>query len=275
MKTLGKRVILSPLRRFAWKIVKKIKFRKNARFTKFQYDSDSVLQCCIAYNKHGGFCVPLSSCHRPAAQKILSGDIHEPSTIEFLTSNSNGGDIVHAGTYFGDFLPALSRSLAPDAKVWAFEPNPENYRCALITTCINELQNVELTNAGLGERQDSLSMVTSDIRGRSLGGGSWILKKGNEISSERKEMVQIVTVDEMIPLDRKVSIIHLDVEGHEKQALIGALKTIQRCLPIILLETLPEQDWLTQNILYLGYKISGMVHDNTILIASSRTLYRT
>ena len=266
MKTLAKRVIPSPLRPFAKKIYEKINFRETPRFTTFQYYSDSVLQCCIAYNKYGGFCVPLSSRYRPAAQKILSGDIYEQNTIEFLTSNSNGGDIVHAGTYFGDFLPALSRSLALDAKVWAFEPNRENYRCTLITTYINELQNVELTNAGLGERQDSLAMVTSDISGRALGGASRILRKGNEISSERKEIVQIVTVDEMIPLDRKVSIIQLDVEGYEKQALSGALKTIQRCLQIILLETLPENDWLTQNILCHGYQISGTVNGNTILL---------
>ena len=168
LKPLAKRVIPSSLRPFAQKFYEKINFRETPRSTTFQYDSDSVLQCCIAYNKYGGFCVPISSRHRPAAQKILSGDIYELDTIEFLTSHSNGGDIVHAGTYFGDFLPALSQSLTLDAKVWAFEPNPENYRCAQITTYINELQNVELTNAGLGERRDSLAMVTSDASGRAL-----------------------------------------------------------------------------------------------------------
>jgi len=231
-----------------------------------KHNSDSVLQCCIAYNKYGGFCVPLSSNHRPAAQKILSGDIYEPNTIEFLTSNSKGGDIIHAGTYFGDFLPALSRSLAPDAKVWAFEPNRENYRCALITICINEIQNVVLTNAGLGEQRDSRAMVISEVSGRALGGASQIMRKGKEISSEHEEIVQIVTVDEMIPLDRTVSIIHLDVEGYEKHALSGALKTIQRCRPIIILESLPEDDWMNKNILCRGYQISGKVHSNTIFI---------
>jgi len=227
-------------------------------------DSDSVLRCCIAYNKYGGFCVPLSSRHRTAAQKILSGDVYEPETIKFITSNKGSGDIVHAGTYFGDFLPALSRSIMSSAKVWAFEPNHENYRCSLITTHINNLQNVELINAGLGERQGSSVMVTSNADSRALGGGSRILRDGDKISSERKETVRVVALDEVIPSSRRVSIIHLDVEGYEKEALDGALKTIRRCLPIIVLESLPENRWLRENVLCYGYRRSGSVHGNTI-----------
>jgi FkbM family methyltransferase len=228
---------------------------------------DSVLQCCIAYNKYGGYCVPLSSSHRPAAQKILSGDIWEPKIIEFLMSRCGDGDIVHAGTFFGDFLPALSQSSAQGSRIWAFEPNPENYRCAVITACINGLQNVELINAGLGERQGFLQMVTSNADGKSLGGGSWIIQETEEGSTEGSIAVEVVTVDEVVPSERKISIIQLDVEGFEKPALAGALKSIRRCRPILILESLPDEDWLSANILQLGYKIAGQACDNTILIS--------
>ena len=228
---------------------------------------DSVLQCCIAYNKYGGYCVPLSSSHRPAAQKILSGDIWEPKIIEFLMSRCGDGDIVHAGTFFGDFLPALSQSSAQGSRIWAFEPNPENYRCAVITACINGLQNVELINAGLGERQGFLQMVTSNADGKSLGGGSWIIQETEEGSTEGSIAVEVVTVDEVVPSERKISIIQLDVEGFEKPALAGALKSIRRCRPILILESLPDEDWLSTNILQLGYRIAGEAHDNTILIS--------
>ena len=268
MNSLIERVLPKSLRLFVKIVHAKINFRELPRFIRFYDDSGSVLQCCIAYNKYGGFCIPLSSYHRPAAQKILSGDIYEPKTIEFLISHGRDGDIVHAGTYFGDFLPALSQSRMHDAKVWAFEPNPENYRCALITCLINGLQKVELINAALSERRGTLTMVKSDVSGRALGGGSKILKQNNEISSEREETVQVqaVTIDETIPMDRKVSVIQLDVEGYEKQALSGALKTIQRCLPIIVLETLPEDNWLAKNILCHGYQVSQKIYRNTVLI---------
>lgn len=83
------------------------------------------------------------------------------------------------------------------------------------------------------------------------------------------EPVQIVTIDDIVASDRSVSIIQLDVEGHEKEALTGALKTIQRCHPIIILEDLPnstllESDWFSENILSCGYKKNHAIQDNII-----------
>lgn len=265
MKQLAKKILPNSIIRFAKTIRAKSNYRDSPRVTNFQGNSGSVLQCCIAYNTYGGYCVPLSSRHRPAAQKILAGEIWEPMTIEFLMSHCEDGDLVHAGTFFGDFLPALSQAAALSAKVWAFEPHPENYRCAFITTYINGLQNIELMNAGLGERQGPLSMMIADASGRSLGGASRIVAKSCNSSEESAITVRIVTVDEIVPSDRKVSMIQLDVEGFEQPALSGALMTIQRCRPTIILETLPEESWLSENMLQLGYRIAGTVHGNTVL----------
>lgn len=228
---------------------------------------DSVLQCSMAYNKYGGYCVPLSSSHRPAAKKILSGDVWEPNTLEFLMSRCGAGDVVHAGTFFGDFLPALSQSSAQGSRIWAFEPNPENYRCAFITTCINGLKNVELINAGLGESQGFLQMVTSGTDGMSLGGASRMVRETDEGNTEGAISVEVVAVDEVIPSERKISIIQLDVEGFEKPALAGALKSIRRWKPVLILEGLPDEEWLSANILQLGYRMAGVADDNTILIS--------
>jgi FkbM family methyltransferase len=265
VKRLAKKILPKPVIRYLNAVRGKFRYRDSPRIRNPQDNSGLVLECCIAYNKYGGYCVPLSSRHRPAAQRILAGEVWEPGTIEFLVSQRGDGDIVHAGTYFGDFLPALSRSCAPGAKVWAFEPNSENYRSALITTYVNGLQNIQLMNAGLGERQGSLFIVTADAGGRSLGGGSRIVGKSHYSNEEGSTAVKIVTIDEIVPSERKVSIIQLDVEGFEKSTLTGALLTIHRCKPIIILESLPEENWLSENILQLGYQMAGSVHGNTIL----------
>jgi FkbM family methyltransferase len=240
-----------------------------ANYTEELSDKITALKCIVSYNKYGGYCVPESSRHRPAARKILSNDVYEPETIEFIMANCGSGDIVHAGTYFGDFLPALSRGSRPGSKIWAFEPNPENYRCAKITIEINNIGNVVLTNAGLGAKKEYLPMQTADKQGRSLGGASRILAKESEEATEA-EAVQIVTIDDMVGSDRAVSIIQLDVEGHEKEALAGALRTIQRCLPVIIIEVLPnstliDSDWLSENILSFGYRKINDIHGNTVL----------
>lgn len=211
--------------------------------------------------------MPLSSVHRPVPKKILANKVHEPETIQFMASNCGNGDIVHAGAYFGDFFPALSSAVSNEAKVWAFEPNAENFRCAEITIAINALKNIEFFNAGLGARTETLRLQTVDEKGKSLGGASKIIDSFQaNINSEKTE---ILTVDGVVDSDRNVTVIQLDVEGYEKEALIGAEKTIRRCLPIIILEdwrksNLIESEWFEKNIISLGYQQTERLHGNKV-----------
>lgn len=270
MKNLIKRILPTHMIPLAEETYWRLSNRSsNLAFLDQLFMDVDVLKCVVSYNKHGGYCVPLSSRHRPAARKVLTHDIYEPETIEFMAAHCAHGDIVHAGTYFGDFLPALSKALSPGHKVWAFEPNKENYRCAKITLDINTLENVVLTNAGLGARQEALLLQTTDDDGRSLGGASRIVPKGSG-GALGTETVPMVAVDDFVASDRHVSVIQLDVEGHEREALSGALQTIRRCLPIIILEvlsqsTLLDSRWFDANIVDLGYRKVGNIHGNAIL----------
>ena len=148
--------------------------------------------------------------------------------------------------------------------MWAFEPNPENYLCASITRQINRLDNVELRNAGLGEQRGIARMIVSDKDGGALGGASHIVAGDNQ--GKGLQDVDIVSIDEMVPSDRPISIIQLDVEYYEQQALAGALLTIRRWSPILVLENLPDEGWLARNILQLGYRVWGKVIYNTVLV---------
>jgi len=138
-----------------------------------------------------------------------------------------------------------------------------------ITTLINDIHNIELKHAGLGERNEKLALLVSDERGLARGGSSQIIPNYRDEKLGRTETVRIVTIDESIPTDRSISIIQLDVEGHEKQALMGARKTIQRCLPILVLEVIPgstliHSEWFSEKIIQIGYKMLGSVHGNVI-----------
>lgn len=242
-------------------------------FSEEQYNKLAALKCAVSYNKYGGYCIPESSSHRPAAMKVINNDVFEPQTIEYMMQHCTGGDIIHAGTYFGDFLPALANACSAGTKIWAFEPNPENYRCAQITVAINHLDNVELTNAGLGAKQEKLFMKTADENGQALGGASQVVDQRME-NQPGVETIEIVTIDESIAEDRQVSILQLDVEGYEKEALTGELKTIARCRPIIILEvlaesTLLESDWFAENILSLGYSKLRDIHGNTVFTCNT------
>jgi FkbM family methyltransferase len=219
-----------------------------------------VLDCAFACNAYGGYCVPLASRHRPAARAILKGAIWEPHTLELIRANVGTGDVVHAGTYFGDFLPAISQVMAPATTVWAFEPNPDNARCAAATIQISGLRNVVLTPSALGERDGTLRLTTLDDAGRPLGGMSRV-EQGDDA---RQISIEVRALDGLLDASRPVSVIQLDVEGHESQALTGAMSTVRRWKPLLVLETNPAADWIAANLTPLGYQPVGKVHENTI-----------
>jgi FkbM family methyltransferase len=225
-----------------------------------------TLDATIAYNKYGGYCTPYATQKESVVQAILKGEVYEPNTIQYIIDHCGDGDVVQAGAFFGDFLPGIAKNISKHAKVWTFEPSAEFYRCAEITILLNNLTNVELFQVGLGAEKSELKLQVATKEGRQLGGASRI------IDSENGKFVPIVieTLDSMIPKDRNISILQFDLEGFEVPALKGAINTIKRCKPILILEILSHNDiltddWFTENILSLGYEITGKVHNNTII----------
>ena len=235
------------------------------------------VECILCQNDFGSYCVPKSSQHRPAPQKVLRGQVWENDTIEFMRNHAYNRDIIHAGMFFGDFLPGLASALAPGRMIYGFEPNPENFACAQWTAVLNSLTNVSMQNVGLGEIKKHASMRMF-MDGREIGGASYILTDSYETSSfdpflSQKlntdsadvQSIDIVPIDDILPATADVGILQLDVEGYEKNALIGGLGTIRRCKPIIILETAPL-DVIEEHILPIGYKYETRICDNHVYV---------
>jgi FkbM family methyltransferase len=218
----------------------------------------------VASNEHGLYCIPRASLHRPVAEWTAASKVWERATLELLCASDPDGDIVHAGTYFGDFLPALSRSRRGAARVWAFEPGSENSRCAAITLELNGLENVVLTRAGLSERPRQALLATGDREGVPLGGASRVINDRAKARWWEAEEVELLALDDAIDRERNVVAIHLDVEGHEQSALQGALELIARCRPLLVLETIPEEGWVDEHLAPLGYRARERVEWNHI-----------
>lgn len=227
--------------------------------------ASQAVEAVIARNEHGRYAVPLESLHRPVAQRVISGAVHERETVMFVASCAAGRTVVHAGTYFGDFLPWLSQSART---VFAFEPNPVNHDCARTTVWLNSLGNVRLVNAGLSAQAGWMSMLVRDEVGRALGGASSLVASSPQgVRPGGVVDVRVVALDEALDPDDPVAVIHLDVEGHEQQVLQGALRIIDRWRPTLVLESLPDSGWLDR---YLpDYNAAGRVDRNTVLTTAT------
>jgi FkbM family methyltransferase len=265
LKDMLLRPIPTPIYRACKRHLDRVRLLRAPRIRSFPIQSPEVLKCAIGYNVYGAYCVPLSSRDRPAAQAIFKGEIWELETIRLMAARCLGRDIVHGGAFFGDFLPALSKAVGVAGLVWACEPNPENFRCAAITQALNNLSNVRLHHAAFGAEAGQGRILMTDSTGKSLGGSSHLA--GIPGSGKEGSSVDILPIDAIVPPDRRVGIVQLDVEGFELEALKGAISTVRRCLPLLILEKLPSDPWIAENILALGYQVRLRVHENTVLSA--------
>lgn len=265
MREAWRRWLPPRCRQFLGRLWWQLRFRRRARYLRRQSGQGRELECQVAYTRLGAFCVPLSSVRRPAVQRILRGEVHEPQTMAAMVSClAEGGDIVHAGTFFGDFLPELSRACGAQGKVWAFEPNPESHRCAQVTCLLNGLDNVHLHHAALGACAGTVALCVRDEQGRALGGRSHVVQ-GPEAAAGPCVEVPLLCLDEVVPPSRRVAVVQLDVEGSERQALEGASGLLRRCRPVLILEQLPPEAWLQAHLFPLGYVLDGRLHENSVL----------
>lgn len=216
-------------------------------------------------NRYGRYCVPDGLERRPAVRAVRQGRVYEPHTIAFMRAHAGEGDVIHAGTFFGDFLPGVSAALASDAILWAFEPNPGSHACATETIALNSLGNVRLTHAALSDRDGAILFRTHNEKGAPLGGLSHFTEKPGDGVTE----VPATSLDKVIPPDRNITILQLDVEGHEQHVLSGAGEIISRCKPIVILEYGdPLGEWISQRFPDLGYRRQGRLHGNTVYATS-------
>jgi len=140
-------------------------------------------------------------------------------------------------------------------KIYAFEPDPENYKkCSPI---ISNLERAQLFNAGAWSSDTKLK-----FRG-GIGSGARINEKGTNI-------VDVMNLDNLLN-GEKATFIKMDVEGAELEALKGVQNTIRRFkprlaismyhkpediweIPVFLMETRPDYDFAMRHYNLIQYE---------------------
>lgn len=194
--------------------------------------------------------VPGYAMHRPAVRDMFKGKLFEPKTHELvqMLGEQKSGSIIHAGTFFGDMLPNFSKFV--NGSVYAFEPVLENFILAKLSVASNKLSNVILFNSALSADISNLRINTTQKDDLHAGGASHI--------SEHGQICTALTIDSLDAED--IILIQLDVEGHELEALEGAVETIKRCRPVIAVEDNDDncKSFLVKNNYSKARKIPGL-----------------
>lgn len=218
-----------------------------------------------AVNAYGFYCIPETFRKREVSKLLMNGKINEPRTLQLIQQFVGDGDIVSGGAFVGDFLPIMSRALKGDAMLHSFEPNPVGFAATSMTLALNDLKNVRLSPVAVGSEQAILPLQVSNAAGVAMGGTSRIVEQA---SDGQTIDVEITRIDNLVPQDRRVSVLQLDVEGYEWPAIEGAAATIRAGHPLIVLETLAAQDpkevetKLQELCPEAGYTLMGMMERN-------------
>ena len=138
---------------------------------------------------------------------------------------------------------AFAAKRLTSGKVLAFEPLEENYRYLTEHVKLNGFSNVLTYDVGLSDQSGEVSLYTSEDMGFQ---GSWheglatmyrSNTRGSSLGSVRVEVFD--DVFQQTGLDR-LDGMKIDVEGAELPVLRGALQSIKRYRPFIMLEVNEE-----------------------------------
>ncbi|WGW04550.1 FkbM family methyltransferase [Tropicibacter oceani] len=221
-------------------------------------------------NEYGFYCVPDEYAKREIPKILAHGGVYEPNTLKLMRRRVGDGDIVTGGAFIGDFFPALGSALAPGARLISFEPNPLSFAAAQATIALNGLTNVDLAPVAVGEAPAKLHLQLARQGGSATAARAKIVENAGD--GETIE-VDVVPLDTLVDKGRKVSVLHLDVEGHEKAALLGAQRIIQDCRPMIVLEADRKWmrnmylDFLNEHFGDLGYRYCGGMERNAFYLS--------
>jgi len=201
------------------------------------------------------------------------GELEPMRTLQKIFMEELGGlqkirgrDILDVGGWIGD--TALVFQEYTDRKVYVFEPNPRNMEMILKTMRMNDSRKIVPVALGLGEREETLFMADTVASDTSF--------------ADKGLPVQVTTLDEWTKHnDADIGLIKVDIEGHEQKFLKGAVKTIQKHKPTLLLSIYHNGSDLFSikpfiESLGLGYRVKirrpingGSIIEETMLICEA------
>lgn len=166
----------------------------------------------------------------------LYGEWSEGEAELFRKVVKPGDVVIEAGANIGALTIPLAKIAGDAGAVHAFEPQTDNFDC--LAWNVRSLPNVTLWPRALASSQYPISYEAVDLdKVCNLG--------STELSAHRGAVPAnshiTTTIDELFPL-APVSFIKADVEGMELDILQGAVRTIDRCRPILYVEDDREQN---------------------------------
>jgi FkbM family methyltransferase len=186
-------------------------------------------------------------------REIRSGrtPLTEPEAKLLLTLVWSGNLVIDIGANVGYYTALLSDLVGRDGRVIAIEPVPDTFAILASNVMAFRNRNVTLLNVAAS---DAFSMPRISVPLWSTGIPNWC----EAAISANGSGTPIVAIPlDGLNIDRRVSLIKLDTEGHELATLRGFARTIQRDKPTLIVETADGSE-AVRLIESWGYSVSRL-----------------
>lgn len=156
----------------------------------------------------------------------------------------NDDDVLFdCGAYDGDSICDFIRAVDGYSKIIACEPDPDNYVALSDNIVRNKWERIDLHRTGLSDEKKILKF--------SLSGDMY-----SKINENGDHLVEIDTIDNLLKSE-KVSIIKMDIEGAEMEALTGAEETIRKYRPLLMISVYHKKDDIFNVFQFIDSKVKN------------------
>jgi FkbM family methyltransferase len=145
-----------------------------------------------------------------------------------------GMNVLDVGANIGYFTMLASALVKSSGSVIAIEPNSTNVKLIEASRRANGFNNISIIQAAAGRAPGLLVINSAYSNGTTA-------RLPDEIQSlMAATTVACLKIDDLVPVDKKIDFIKIDIEGAELNALTGASELIRRCRPTIVSEFSPD-----------------------------------
>lgn len=160
----------------------------------------------------------------------------DPNELNYIIQNIKEGDVVlDIGAHKGGYLYWMEKRVKKKGKVYAFEPQVKLFNYLKGIVKLKKYGNVIIENLGLSSKEGEANFfIPKNEKGISPSARIGFLDDGTTYD---EATIKITTLDKYF-FDREIhpSLLKIDVEGHEKQVLLGGINLLKSAKPKIVME---------------------------------------
>lgn len=200
----------------------------------------------------------------PIGRSLEREAVYDLVVTEALFRLADPGEVaIDAGANIGYMSSVLATAVGPEGRVIAIEPDlsilPVLRRNADRWAADPAIADIELKDVGISSRETT-AMLATEARHDQDRSGAAIVSSLVPDAGATAQTVRLMRLDRLVPDDRPVGVLRLNVGGHEAEAVEGAgdLVRRRRIRDVVLGEHGAYPTRATRTLERFGYEVFGV-----------------